>query len=218
LCITSDAWAPCSGCLSLLYGIVDVAFVVLINRHRKQVLQMQYMLLVVLLLATGESVSWYVTYKMLNQSGQRVCCPYPPMIIISTIAKIVAGMFARIATTLVSLGYGIVRPTISAPEVLLVSALGVCYFISVGALEISHILNQSDGESSPPAVWELLVIVSNACFVGWIFRSLALTRRNLATYGQTAKLRMYTNLSRVLLAYVLASFFLMGLEGAVYVW
>ncbi|TMW65958.1 hypothetical protein Poli38472_003723 [Pythium oligandrum] len=207
---------PFSGFLSLLYGFVDICFIALINRHRKSALGMQYMLLLVLLLATGESVSWFFTYSMLNHSGQRVCCPYPAMILFSTVMKIVAGMVARIATTLICLGYGIVRPKVSTPEVIVVTGLGVCYFISVGALEITHILNQSDGDASPPVVWEFLVIATNTCFTGWIFTSLALTQKNLAAFGQTAKLSMYESLKRVLFTYVLVSFFLMGLEGAVY--
>lgn len=42
-----------SGVLSLLYGFVDICFVLLINRYRKSAIGMQYFLLVVLLLATG---------------------------------------------------------------------------------------------------------------------------------------------------------------------
>ncbi|DAZ96515.1 TPA: hypothetical protein N0F65_008066 [Lagenidium giganteum] len=207
---------PFSACLSLLYSFVDISFIVLINRHRKSTLSMQFMLLGVLLLATGESFSWFFTYKVLNDTGQTVCCPYPATIVISTMIKILAGMAARIATTLICLGYGIVRRSISGPEILMVSGLGVCYFISVGALEISHILNQSDGEARPPAVWEFLVIATNGCFGAWIFLSLSLTRKNLAAFGQTVKLAMYTRLYQILCAYVLASFFLMAVEGAVY--
>ncbi|GLE05507.1 hypothetical protein PINS_up014530 [Pythium insidiosum] len=207
---------PFSGCLSLLYGFVDVCLVVLINRHRKNALGIQFMLLIVLLLSTGESVAWYFTYRSLNTTGKPVCCPYPGMLVFSTILKILAGMVARIATTLLCLGYGVVRPSISGSELFVVSGLGVCYFISVGALEISHILNQSDGEEKPPAVWELLVMATNLCFAWWIFTSLTLTKKNLAAFGQTAKLGMYTSLSRILTAYVLVSFFLMAMEGAVY--
>ncbi|KAJ0405432.1 hypothetical protein P43SY_005051 [Pythium insidiosum] len=226
---------PFSGCLSLLYGFVDVCLVVLINRHRKNALGIQYMLLIVLLLSTGEAVSWFFTYRSLNSTGQPVCCPYPGMLVFSTILKILAGMVARIATTLLCLGYGVVRPSISGSELFVVelfvvSGLGVCYFISVGALEISHILNQSDGDEKPPAVWELLVMATNLCFAWWIFTSLTLTKKNLSAFGQTAKLSMYSSLSRILGAYlsmysslsrilgayVLVSFFLMAMEGAVY--
>lgn len=121
---------------------------------------------------------------MLNTTGQTVCCPYPRMIIISTIVKILAGMVARVVTTLICLGYGVIRPRISWPEIFVVSGLGVCYFVAVGSLEISQIVNQSDGDMKPPAVWEFLVIVTNMCFGGWIFTSLALTRKNLAAFGQ----------------------------------
>ncbi|KAJ8561720.1 hypothetical protein ON010_g7960 [Phytophthora cinnamomi] len=90
------------------------------------------------------------------------------------------------AATCNRLGYGIVRMQISWPEVFVVSGLGVCYFIAVGALEVSHLANQSDGEAQPPAVWEALVIMTNACFGGWIFLSLELTRKNLAAFGQAS--------------------------------
>ncbi|ETK86968.1 hypothetical protein F441_08629 [Phytophthora nicotianae CJ01A1] len=207
---------PFNGVLSLMYGALDVYFLVLIYRYRQSVVGTHYFLLIVLLLATGESVAWFVTYKLLNDSGVPVCCPYPDSVLFSTFMKVLAGMVARIATTLVSLGYGIVRMQISWPEVFVVSGLGVCYFIAVGALEVSHLANQSDGDVRPPAVWEALVIMTNACFGGWIFLSLELTRKNLAAFGQTAKLQVYTSLNRILVAYVMTSFFLMAIEGTIY--
>lgn len=42
-----------SGVLSLLYGILDVGFVATINRHRQSAIGIHYVLLAVLLLATG---------------------------------------------------------------------------------------------------------------------------------------------------------------------
>ncbi|KAG7391727.1 Transmembrane protein 87A [Phytophthora pseudosyringae] len=207
---------PFNGVLSLMYGALDAYYLVLINRHRPSVVGTHYFLLAVLLLATGESVAWFVTYKLLNDSGVPVCCPYPDLVLFTTLVKVMAGMVARIATTLVSLGYGIVRMQISWPEVFVISGLGVCYFIAVGALEVSHLANQSDGDVRPPAVWEALVLMTNACFGGWIFVSLELTRKNLAAFGQTAKLQVYTSLNRILVAYVVISFLLMAVEGAVY--
>ena len=209
----------CSGLLSLMYGALGVYFLVLINRHRQSVVQTHYFLLVVLLLATGtpltstfsestelwylvtlcigESVAWFVTYNLLNRSGVPVCCPYPDSVLLSTFVKVLAGMVTRIATTLVSLGYGIVRMQISWPEVFVVSGLGVCYFIAVGALEVSHLANQSDGDVRPPAVWEALVIMTNVCFGGWIFLSLELTRKNLAAFGQVSTRRKSPSLGQL---------------------
>lgn len=142
-------------------------------------------------LYVGESVAWFVAYKLLNDSGVPICCPYPALVLFSTFMRVLAGMVARIATTLVSLGYGIVRMQISWPEVFVVSGLGVCYFIAVGALEISHLANKSDGEVRPPVVWEALVTMTNLCFGGWIYMSLALTRKNLAEFGQVRSLKLW---------------------------
>ncbi|CAI5723264.1 unnamed protein product [Peronospora effusa] len=207
---------PFNGVLSLMYVSLGVYFVVLMKRHRQSVVGVHFFLLMVLLLATGESVAWFVTYKLLNDSGVPACCPYPDSVLFSTFVKVLAGMVARIATTLVSLGYGIVRMQVSWPEVFVVSGLGICYFIAVGALEVSHLANQSDGDIQPPAIWEALVIVTNACFGGWIFVSLELTRKNLIAFGQTEKSQMYDSLHWVLLSYVIISFVLMAIEGAVY--
>ncbi|CAH0473468.1 unnamed protein product [Peronospora belbahrii] len=207
---------PFNGVLSLMYIVLVIYFLALITRHRQRVVAVHYFLLVVLLLATSESVAWFVTYKLLNDSGVPACCPYPDSVLFSTFIKVLAGMTARIATTLVSLGYGTSRMQISWPEVFVVSGLGICYFVSVGALEVSHIANQSDGDARPPAIWEALVIVTNACFGGWIFVSLDLTRKNLVAFGHTAPSRMHESLCRVLLSYVIISFMLMAFEGAIY--
>ncbi|CAI5747260.1 unnamed protein product [Peronospora destructor] len=207
---------PFNGVLSLMYVALGVYFLVLMNRHRQSVVGVHFFLLVVLLLATSESVAWFVTYKLLNDSGVPACCPYPDSVLFSTFVKVLAGMFARIATTLVCLGYGIVRMQVSWPEVFVVSGLGICYFVAVGALEVSHLANQSDGDIQPPAIWEVLVIVTNACFGGWIFLSLKLTRKNLVAFGQTEKSQLYDSLNCILLSYVIISFVLMAIEGAVY--
>lgn len=113
--------------------------------------------------------------------------------------RILAGMVARVATTLICLGYGILRPHISWPEVFVVSGLGVCYVIAVGALEISHISNQAEGDMRPPAVWVALVVTTNVCFGGWIFTSLALTRKNLAAFGQVLWASQFSLVDRNLL-------------------
>ncbi|TDH73625.1 hypothetical protein CCR75_002084 [Bremia lactucae] len=216
-----------SGILSLEYLALDVFFLILMYRHRGSVVGTHYFLLTILLLSTCESVAWFVAYNLLNASGVPICCPYPDLVLFSTFIKVLAGMVARIATTLVSLGYGIVRMQISWPEVFVVSGLGVCYFIAVGALEISHLANQSDGEVRPPVVWEALVTMTNLCFGGWIYMSLALTRKNLADFGQveslklmpltqTAKVQIYASLNQILVTYALISVCLMITEGAIY--
>ncbi|KAI9998525.1 hypothetical protein PInf_002916 [Phytophthora infestans] len=164
---------PFNGVLSLMYGALDVYFLVLIYRHRQSVVGTHYSCFAYCCWQLVRKLSRASVFSgMLNDSGVPVCCPYPDSVLFSTFVKVLAGMVARIATTLVSLGYGIVRMQISWPEVFVVSGLGVCYFIAVGALE------------------------------------------NLAAFGQTAKLQIYTSLNRILVAYLMTSFILMAIEGA----
>lgn len=35
-----------------------------------------------------ETVSWYATYKEMNDLGNPVCCPYPNKFMFSTITKV----------------------------------------------------------------------------------------------------------------------------------
>jgi len=105
--------------------------------------------------------------------------------------QVVSKLVTRVLTTIICLGYGIARPHLTWSEVLLVSGISLCYLISTGALEITHLTNQSEGDETPPPVWEILAIATDGCFAGWIFSSLTLTRKTLQATGQVYYIKFH---------------------------
>lgn len=86
---------------------------------------------------------------------------------------------ARELLLLISLGYGIVRPSISKSEVLLLLALGVCYATAGVVLEVNQAVKSALGDENPPMIWAILQILTNAVFATWIYSALMQTRENL---------------------------------------
>ncbi|OQR98265.1 hypothetical protein ACHHYP_08932 [Achlya hypogyna] len=207
---------PFSASLCVAYLIADGIFVTLLIRNRHTLIRLHFFILLVLVLTTLETLLWYFTYSSLNETGEALCCPYPKMIVASTLLKVFSKLIARVLTMIICLGYGIARPTLSCAEVALVSGLGLCYVVSTGALEITHLTNQSTGDVSPPLVWELLATATDGCFAGWIFTSLMLTRKTLRATGQSAKYQMYDTLFTVLVTFMAITFLFTVFENAVY--
>ncbi|CAH0522186.1 unnamed protein product [Peronospora belbahrii] len=65
---------PFNGVLSLMYIVLGIYFLALITRHRQRVVAVHYFLLVVLLLATSESVAWFVTIWSLSDTRHHREC------------------------------------------------------------------------------------------------------------------------------------------------
>ncbi|KAF0684044.1 Aste57867_23965 [Aphanomyces stellatus] len=207
---------PFSGGLFLAYVVALTIFTALFCCNRAALIRLHYFILVVLVLMTVETLLWFVTYYQLNTTGEALCCPYPTMILVSTGMKIVSKLVARVLTTIICLGYGIARPHLTLSETLLVTGLALCYVSSTGILEVLHLSNQAQGTVEPPVIWEVLAVATDACFAGWIFSSLLLTRKTLHRTGQTAKYHMYDVLFKVLVAFMLLAFAFTLFENAVY--
>ncbi|RHY34811.1 hypothetical protein DYB32_000611 [Aphanomyces invadans] len=207
---------PFSAVLVVAYVSAVSVFAGLYWCHRSSLLRLHSFMLVVLVLMTVESLLWCITYFGLNATGQALCCPYPPMVLVATAFKVLSKLVARVLTTILCLGYGLARPHLTISETVVVTGLSLCYVVSTGVLEVVHVSNQAKGSAEPPFIWELLAVATDCCFAGWIFSSLMVTRRTLRATRQTSKLRMYNLLFGVLLAFVAFAFALTLLENAVY--
>lgn len=207
---------PFNGIMSFIYLTITLLFIMIYLRHCRRLLYLHHFILLVLILSTAETISWYRTYVEMNQNGTPVCCPYPSPFLLSTILKVLARMISREVLLLISLGYGIIRPSLTWPEWGLLLSLGSCYAVSEASLKLTQSAQESQGESSPPLIWALLAISSNCVFAFWIFSALSATRSNLLKAKQTFKYDMYRKLVQVLVLFLSASFVLLVLEGSVY--
>ncbi|GAB4827709.1 hypothetical protein Ancab_040032 [Ancistrocladus abbreviatus] len=119
---------------------------------------------------------------------------------------------ARLLLLVVSMGYGVVRPTLAGitSKVLL---LGLLYYLASEALElVEHLGNINDLSSKTQLFLVLPVAVLDGCFIVWIFSFLSKTLENLQIRKSVAKLELYQKFTNSLAVSVLLSVAWIGYE------
>ena len=90
---------------------------------------------------------------------------------------------SRLLLLLVSIGYGVVRPTLDVVTSK-VCLLGIIYLMASGALElVEHLGNINDFSGKARLFLVLPVAVLDATFILWIFSSLSKTLEKLQVTG-----------------------------------
>ena len=107
--------------------LLDFVFVVLIFRHRNEVLKIQFGMLAVLVLVTAETSAWSIAFATMNTSGTPACCPYPPALVAAVILQMLRKTVCRVLLLVVCLGLGMVYPTLDKRQTILVLLLSVAY-------------------------------------------------------------------------------------------
>jgi hypothetical protein len=110
---------------------------------------------------------------------------------------------ARIILLVVCLGYGIVRNHLSTPEVVVVTLLSVCYFVSGVIDEVTRGTSSGADFRQKPTAWSFIQLVCNLTFILWIQHSLERILKVLREQKQFAKLSMYRALAWSLAAFVI---------------
>eukprot|EP00128_Syssomonas_multiformis_P008856 Colp12_sorted_trinity150504_noHs@11885 len=112
---------------------------------------------------------------------------------------------ARLLVLIVSMGYGVVKPTLGATmrQVLM---LGAGYFIASSAYDIAHVIRITQGGSTrAELVFMLPLSLLDAVIVWWVFISLSKTMNTLRLRKQVVKLSMYQYFMYTLLFCIVAS-------------
>ena len=138
-------------------------------------IQLHYHITAVIGLGMCEMAFWYFEYANFNGTGSRPMGITIWAVTFSAVKKTVS----RLLLLVVSMGYGIVRPTLGGitSKVLL---LGVIYFVASEALElVEHLGNINDFSGKVRLFLVLPVALLDACFILWIFSSLSKTLEKL---------------------------------------
>jgi len=192
---------PFYGVMSLLYLSLGVLWFILCARYWRELLRLQNCISGVIALGMVETATWYFDYVSFNTSGTRGLGP----IIIGVFASTVKKTVSRLLVLVVSLGYGVVRPTLGnvAKRVLL---LGVVYFIFSMILDtVSNISPITDISVPLRLLFILPVAFLDATFYWWIFSGLSRTLSQLTSRKQSAKLTLYRRFSSVLILSIVLS-------------
>lgn len=164
------------------YGFMSLAFVILgvfwfsqYARFWREVFPLQNCITLVITLGMFEMALWYFDYAEFNETGIR-----PTGITIWAVTfGTVKRMVARLIILMVSMGFGVVRPTLGGltSKVLM---LGVTFFLASEVLElVENVGAVSDLSGKARLFLVLPVALLDAFFILWIFKSLSATLNKL---------------------------------------
>ncbi|KAL4189990.1 hypothetical protein AMTRI_Chr08g168250 [Amborella trichopoda] len=176
--------------LMIFYGFMSLAYLAL---GLIWFLQFNY-ITIVIALGMCEMAFWYFEYANFNSTGIRPVGITVWAVTFTAVKKTVS----RLLLLVVSMGYGVVRPTlggITSKGAL----LGVIYFVASEVLELfENVGNINDFSGKVKLFLVLPVAVLDACFILWIFSSLSKTLEKLQMRRSMAKLELYRKFTNCL--------------------
>lgn len=197
-----------SGFMSLAYLVLGLVWFLQFVQYWKDIIHLHYHITAVIGLGMCEMAFWYFEYANFNSTGNRPMGITLWAVTFSAVKKTVS----RLLLLVVSMGYGVVRPTLGGitPKVLL---LGFMYFVATEALElVEHLGNINDFSGKAKVFLVLPVALLDACFILWIFSSLSKTLEKLQMRRSMAKMELYRKFTNALAVSVLLSVAWIGYE------
>ncbi|KAL7146679.1 hypothetical protein ABFS83_06G057600 [Erythranthe nasuta] len=196
------------GLMSLAYLVLGLLWFLRFVQHWKDIIQLHYQITAVISLGMCEMALWYFEYANLNATGSRPFGITLWAVTFSAIKK----TFSRLLLLVVSMGYGVTRPTLGGITAKVV-LLGFVYFLASEALElVEHLGNINDLSGKARLYLVLPVALLDAFFIVWIFSSLSKTLEKLQIRRSMAKLELYRKFTNALAVSVLLSVAWIGYE------
>lgn len=164
-----------SGLMSLAYLFLGLYWFIQFVKHLKDVIQLHFHITAVIALGMCEMATWYYEYSNFNSTGVRPLGITVWSVTVTAIKKTIS----RMLILAVSLGYGVVKPTLGGitSKVLL---FGVVYFIAAETLDLfEHLGNINDFSGKTRLFLVLPVALLDTCFILWMFSSLSKTLEKL---------------------------------------
>ncbi|KAL1542052.1 transmembrane protein 87B [Salvia divinorum] len=196
------------GFMSLAYLILGLLWFLRFVQQWKDIIQLHYQITAVIGLGMCEMALWYFEYANFNATGSRPIGITLWTVTFTAIKKTVS----RLLLLVVSMGYGVMRPTLGGITAK-VTLLGMVYFMASEALElVEHLGNINDFAGKTRLFLVLPVALLDACFIVWIFSSLSKTLEKLQIRRSMAKLELYRKFTNSLAISILLSVAWIGYE------
>ncbi|XP_077236414.1 uncharacterized protein LOC143877952 [Tasmannia lanceolata] len=187
--------------LMKFYGLMSLAFVVLgifwfsqYARFWKEVLQLQNCITLVIALGMFEMALWYFEYAEFNTTGVRPTGITTWAVTFGAVKRTVS----RVIILVVSMGYGVVRPTLGGLTSKVIM-LGMTFFLASEVLELVENVGAINDLSGKARLFLVIpVALLDAFFIIWIFTSLSKTLNKLQARRMMAKLDIYQKFTNAL--------------------
>jgi len=195
-------YLPFYGWMCVAYLVMAGAWFLLNAIHYAQLLHVQNVITCVLALCLVEMATWYFHYLHLNQVGEVHHGPF----IVGLLATCGRRTVSRMLVVAVSLGYGVVAPSLARSTQAKIGGLGMCYLVFAFMFEALIHYNQTEKVES----WMRVVLIPpvaiiNGVFWWWTFVALNRTIEQLKIRRQSAKLQLYKSFTLVLVVTLVAA-------------
>eukprot|EP01116_Phalansterium_solitarium_P023148 TRINITY_DN7966_c0_g1_i3.p1 TRINITY_DN7966_c0_g1~~TRINITY_DN7966_c0_g1_i3.p1 ORF type:complete len:553 (+),score=128.31 TRINITY_DN7966_c0_g1_i3:164-1822(+) len=187
---------PFFGAMALVYLLFGIIWFIMSARHFRELLKLQNAIAGVIALGMVEMATWYFDNLGYNQHGRNYIGAMIVGVIVSTFKRTVS----RILVLSVSIGFGVVRPTLGAARNKVI-LLGVLYCGFSMALNIVELVQRTAAVSPTFVIFLVFpVAILDTAFYWWIFLSLMRTIQQLTLKKQIIKLVMYKRFLATLVA------------------
>lgn len=164
--------------MSLAYFLLSVIWFSQYVRFWKDILQLQHCIAAVIGLGLFEMILWHIEYVHFNNTGTRPVAITTWVVTVGAVRK----TLSRILILSVSMGYGVVRPTLGGltSKVIL---LGITYFLATELLNIAEYVGTINDISGRARLFLVLPnAFLDAFLILWIFTSLSRTLEQLQVW------------------------------------
>jgi len=196
------------GLMSLAYLLLGLVWFSQYARFWREILQLQNCITLVISLGMFEMTLLYFEYANFNATGIRSA----GITIWAVTFGAVKRTISRLIILVVSMGYGVVRPTLGGltSKVLL---LGATFFLASELLDLVENVGSINDLSGKARLFLVLpVAILDAFIIIWIFTSLSKTLEKLQARRLLAKLDIYRKFTNALAVAVMVSVAWIGYE------
>lgn len=179
--------------MTVAFVAVAAAWFALNVRFFSEVVMVQNCISAVLFLSLVEMTAWHHAYNTYNVDGAR----HTPTFVAGTVASVTRRTVSRALVVAVSLGYGVVRPSLGE-DARKIAALCGLYFVFGLLLELETAYN---GVAESERFFLVVPVAAlDAVTYWWIFLALFSITQQLETRKQLVKLALFRSFARVLAA------------------
>ncbi|KAM8945488.1 transmembrane protein 87B [Pelodytes ibericus] len=169
----------------------------------KDLLRIQFWIAAVIFLGMLEKAVFYAEYQNINNTG----VSSHGLLVFAELVSAIKRTLARLLVTIVSLGYGIVKPRLGAVMHRVVG-IGVLYLAFSTVEGVIRVTGTKESDLVLLASIPLALLDSGLCW--WIFVSLAQTMKTLKLRKNVVKYSLYRHFTNTLIFAVIASIIFMA--------
>ncbi|KAM4770921.1 transmembrane protein 87B [Rhinophrynus dorsalis] len=189
--------------MCIMYILLGLLWLTWSACYWKDLLRIQFWIAAVIFLGMLEKAVFYAEYQNTNVTG----VSSSGLLIFAELVSAIKRTLARLLVTIVSLGYGVIKPRLGAVMHRVVG-MGVLYFVFATVEGVMRVTGTKESDLDLLAKIPLALLDSGLCW--WIFVSLAQTMKTLKLRRNTVKYSLYRHFTNTLIFAIIASIIFMA--------